>query len=192
MSHVLSSGKGLQEKLSYYLDLIEMQIAHQISHKSDAFFQAVASHDTVREELGKALTAVKALRLQVTHVDSTQVQGSLKGVVISSRLSNCLFVIDCILGSTSSTVPDWPAKLRCRSSKAEIDVDGSSNAADHSAPAIDLGFCWSAGPDQHDAGSSPTGTDEHPLLSVPELAAERDGKLDREDALDGIRTPHDC
>lgn len=79
MSQVLGSGKPLQEKLSYYLDLIEMQIAHQISHKSDAFFQAVASHDAVREELGKALTAVKALRLKVNQVDVTVVQGSLKG-----------------------------------------------------------------------------------------------------------------
>ncbi len=80
LSHVLGTGKTLQEKLSYYLDLIEMQIAHQISHKSDDFFQAVASHDAVREELGKALTAVKALRLKVNHVDATHVQGSLKGV----------------------------------------------------------------------------------------------------------------
>lgn len=81
LSHVLGTGKTLQEKLSYYLDLIEMQIAHQISHKSDDFFQAVASHDAVREELGKALTAVKALRLKVNHVDATHVQGSLKGVL---------------------------------------------------------------------------------------------------------------
>ncbi|KAI9564421.1 hypothetical protein GHT06_008160 [Daphnia sinensis] len=78
LSHVLGNGKTLQEKLSYYLDLIEMQIAHQISHKSDDFFQAVASHDAVREELGKALTAVKALRLKVKHIDVTHVQGSLK------------------------------------------------------------------------------------------------------------------
>ncbi|EFX75401.1 hypothetical protein DAPPUDRAFT_323315 [Daphnia pulex] len=78
LSHVLGTGKTLQEKLSYYLDLIEMQIAHQISHKSEDFFQAVASHDAVREELGKALTAVKALRLKVNHVDATHVQGSLK------------------------------------------------------------------------------------------------------------------
>ena len=79
ISHVLTSGKTLQEKLSHYLDLIEMQIAHQISHKSEDFFQAVASHDIVREELGKALTAVKALRLKVKLVDGTVVQGSLKG-----------------------------------------------------------------------------------------------------------------
>ena len=80
MVQVLGTGKALQEKLSYYLDLIEMQIAYQISQKSDSFFQAVASHDAVREELGKALTAVKALRLKVNEVDSTVVQGSLKGL----------------------------------------------------------------------------------------------------------------
>ena len=80
MSKVLESGKLLQEKLSYYLDLIEMQIGQQISQKSEDFFQAVASHDTVREELGNALTAVKALRLNVNQVDATLVQGSLKGL----------------------------------------------------------------------------------------------------------------
>lgn len=67
-----------------------MQIAHQISHKSDDFFQAVASHDAVREELGKALTAVKALRLKVKHVDVTHVQGSLKGQShVSIILNSC-------------------------------------------------------------------------------------------------------
>ncbi len=67
-----------------------MQIAHQISHKSDAFFQAVASHDAVREELGKALTAVKALRLKVNNVDVTVVQGSLKGWFFTQR-----FLVEC-------------------------------------------------------------------------------------------------
>jgi vacuolar protein sorting-associated protein 54 len=76
---VLQSGKLLQEKLSHHLDVIEMQIANQIAHKSDAFFQAVASHDTVREEIGRALTAVQALRLKVKNIDATVAQDSLKG-----------------------------------------------------------------------------------------------------------------
>lgn len=92
VSQVLSTGKPLQEKLSYYLDLIEMQIAHQISHKSDAFFQAVASHDAVREELGKALTAVKALRLKVNQVDVTVVQGSLKGIFSQENFVHFIFL----------------------------------------------------------------------------------------------------
>lgn len=86
MSTVLDSGKLLQEKLSFYLDLIEMQISQQISQKSEDFFQAVASHDIVREELGNALTAVKALRLHVKQVDATIVQGSLKGSYILKSL----------------------------------------------------------------------------------------------------------
>lgn len=79
VSHVLGCTKTLQEKWSHYLDLIEMQIAHQIAHKSEAFFQAVASHDVVRDELGKALEATQALRHRVKDVDKTHVQGSLKG-----------------------------------------------------------------------------------------------------------------
>lgn len=105
MSQVLGTGKSLQEKLSYYLDLIEMQIANQISHKSDAFFQAVASHDAVREELGKALTAVKALRLKVKHVDATLVQGSLKGAFISNyHLNDFALICFCIYFSQSCIV----------------------------------------------------------------------------------------
>ena len=80
---VLQSGKLLQEKLSHHLDVIEMQIAHQIAHKSDAFFQAVASHDTVREEIGRALTAVQALRLKVKNIDATVAQDSLKGKILN-------------------------------------------------------------------------------------------------------------
>lgn len=81
LPQVLKSGKLLQEKLSHYLDLIEMQIAHQISHKSDAFFQAVASHDSVREELGKALINVQGLRSKVNHIDAMLVHDSLKGIL---------------------------------------------------------------------------------------------------------------
>ena len=78
MSQVLNSGKVLQEKLSHHLDIIEMQIAYQISHKSEAFFQAVASHDVVREEIGRALTAVQGLRLRVKNLDASMAQGALK------------------------------------------------------------------------------------------------------------------
>lgn len=80
VSHVLGCSKTLQEKWSYYLDLIEMQIAHQIAHKSEAFFQAVASHDVVRDGLGNALEATRSLRQRVQNVDRTCVQGSLRGI----------------------------------------------------------------------------------------------------------------
>ena len=35
----------LQDKLSYYLDRVEMAIVRQISLQSDAFFKAMESHE---------------------------------------------------------------------------------------------------------------------------------------------------
>ncbi len=76
---MLASGKQLQEKLSQHLDVVEMQIAHQIAHKSDAFFRAVASHDSVREEIATALHAVQQLRRRVHHLDHSVTLDSLQG-----------------------------------------------------------------------------------------------------------------
>lgn len=41
----VSSSKLLQEKLSHYLDMVEIAIVRQISLRSDTFFKAMTSHD---------------------------------------------------------------------------------------------------------------------------------------------------
>ena len=49
-------------QLSHYLDLVEVQIAKQISMRSDAFFHAMTSHDELQENMGKTCAAIKHLR----------------------------------------------------------------------------------------------------------------------------------
>ena len=53
---------SLYLKLSHYLDLVEVQIARQISLRSEAFFHAVTSHDKLQENMSSTITAIKNLR----------------------------------------------------------------------------------------------------------------------------------
>ncbi|KAK6181724.1 hypothetical protein SNE40_009521 [Patella caerulea] len=72
------SSKLLQEKLSHYLDIVEVQIAKQISVKSDAFFHAMTSHDELQEQLLHTCQAIKKLRDKTHSVDENLAKGQLK------------------------------------------------------------------------------------------------------------------
>lgn len=49
-------------QLSHYLDTVEVQIARQISTKSEAFFHAMTSHDELQDQLSNTLKTIKHLR----------------------------------------------------------------------------------------------------------------------------------
>lgn len=88
------SGRLLQEQLSYYLDLVEEQIAKQVSQKSSAFFHAMTSHDTIMEQMGTACKAVRALRAKVQNVDRMLAKDSLKLVGLARSRTNHILLID--------------------------------------------------------------------------------------------------
>ncbi|XP_029656630.2 vacuolar protein sorting-associated protein 54-like [Octopus sinensis] len=56
------SCKLLQEKLSHYLDTVEVQIGEQISLRSEAFFHAMTSHDELQDYMQVTCQAIKLLR----------------------------------------------------------------------------------------------------------------------------------
>lgn len=72
------SDRLLQEQLSHYLDIVEVQIAKQVSQKSGAFFHAMTSHDTIMEQMGIACNEVRLLRTKVQKIDKTLAKDSLK------------------------------------------------------------------------------------------------------------------
>lgn len=49
-------------KLTHYLDVVEVQIAQQVAQKSEAFFQAMTSHDALMDQLSRTITLVRLLR----------------------------------------------------------------------------------------------------------------------------------
>lgn len=79
------SGRILQEKLSHYLDIVEVQIAKQVSQKSSAFFHAMTSQDTIMEQMNEAAKNVKSLRNGIQLVGTKLVNESLT-IISSARL----------------------------------------------------------------------------------------------------------
>jgi len=49
-------------QLSHYLDIVEMNLAYQISLRSEDFFSAMASQDQLQDHVGQTITEIKHLR----------------------------------------------------------------------------------------------------------------------------------
>lgn len=88
------SGRLLQEKLSHYLDIVEVQIAKQVSQKSSAFFHAMTSQDTIMAEMNDATDNVKTLRHKIQHIDATLVKDSLSIISMARTRSHYQMVLD--------------------------------------------------------------------------------------------------
>ncbi|PNF33403.1 Vacuolar protein sorting-associated protein 54 [Cryptotermes secundus] len=125
------SEKLLQEKLSHYLDIVEVQIAQQVAQKSEAFFHAMTSHDALMEQLTQTVTVVKALRDKIHHIDNSLVRDSLNILRLERMRRNYLLMHDKIklmstvhqtqtmIQSLLST-PDYVAALDLISTTQEI------------------------------------------------------------------------
>ncbi|KAM8946105.1 vacuolar protein sorting-associated protein 54 [Pelodytes ibericus] len=87
-----ASSKLLQEKLSHYLDIIEVNIAHQISLRSEAFFHAMTSQHELQDYLKKTSQAVKMLRDKIAQIDRVMCEGSLRILRQTLTRNNCIKV----------------------------------------------------------------------------------------------------
>ncbi|XP_040981026.1 vacuolar protein sorting-associated protein 54 isoform X8 [Aquila chrysaetos chrysaetos] len=86
----VASSKLLQEKLSHYLDIVEVNIAHQISLRSEAFFHAMTSQHELQDYLRKTSQAVKLLREKISKIDKVMCEGSLRVLRLSLTRNNCI------------------------------------------------------------------------------------------------------
>ncbi|KAF6027023.1 VPS54 [Bugula neritina] len=75
------SKKLHQEKLSHYLDIIEVQIARQVALKSDAFFHIMSSHEELQSRLGGATSSIAVLRDKMKELNVSLVNEPLKMLV---------------------------------------------------------------------------------------------------------------
>ncbi|XP_075452249.1 vacuolar protein sorting-associated protein 54 isoform X2 [Ascaphus truei] len=78
--------------LSHYLDIIEVNIAHQISQRSDAFFHAMTSQHELQDYLKKTSQAVKMLRDKISQIDRVMCEGPLRIVRQAMTRNNCVQV----------------------------------------------------------------------------------------------------
>ncbi|XP_031829254.2 VPS54 subunit of GARP complex scat [Nomia melanderi] len=91
-SNIVMHVKQMQEKLSHYLDVVEVKIAEQVASKSQAFFHAMTSHDALMEQLTQTITVLKALRKNIHQVDRHLVNDSLDILRLEQARSNRLLV----------------------------------------------------------------------------------------------------
>ncbi|XP_049278060.1 vacuolar protein sorting-associated protein 54 [Anopheles funestus] len=79
------SSRQLQERLSHYLDIVEVLIAKQVADKSSAFFHAMTSQDAIMEQMTDALANVQRLRGKIQQIDDMIVKESLQ-VIRAERI----------------------------------------------------------------------------------------------------------
>ncbi|KAL4238528.1 Vacuolar protein sorting-associated protein 54 [Mactra antiquata] len=82
------SSKLLQEKMSHYLDIVEVQIAQQISRRSEAFFHAMTSHDELQEKMKITCARIKFLRDKINSMDTRMARESLKVLKLTKSRSS--------------------------------------------------------------------------------------------------------
>lgn len=81
----LYTSLSLQEKLSHYLDMVEIALVKQISLQSEAFFKAMTSHELLHDDLEITLKKVQNILSQIRCIDRNVVKSLLK-VTKSHRL----------------------------------------------------------------------------------------------------------
>ncbi|OAD53014.1 Vacuolar protein sorting-associated protein 54 [Eufriesea mexicana] len=91
-ANIVMNVKQMQEKLSHYLDVVEVRIAEQVASKSQAFFHAMTSHDALMEQLAQTITVLKALRKNIHQVDKHLVNDSLEILRLERARFNRLLV----------------------------------------------------------------------------------------------------
>ncbi|TPP57824.1 hypothetical protein FGIG_05566 [Fasciola gigantica] len=90
------------ERLTHYLDIVEVHLADQVSRKSSIFFEAVCCHDVVQEQLSSALDQIKLVRAKLGQVDSSITCGVMRLHRVIRRKANYRLLLEklipCLLG----------------------------------------------------------------------------------------------
>lgn len=122
------SGRLMQERLSHYLDIVEVQIAKQVSQKSSAFFTAMTSQDTIMEKMNEAAHNVKVLRERIRLIDQTMVKESLRVIQLQkSRENNCTVLEKLrLMATVHQTQPMIQLLLGTQDYVAALDLIGTA------------------------------------------------------------------
>ncbi|KAL8828902.1 MAG: hypothetical protein Q9170_006401 [Blastenia crenularia] len=84
----LASNAILQEKLSWYMDTVEMHLISSISTASTSFFAALGSLRELHVEAAESVGKIKSLRDDLARLDKNMAVGGLKIVAMRRRREN--------------------------------------------------------------------------------------------------------
>ncbi|TRY86070.1 hypothetical protein DNTS_030167 [Danionella cerebrum] len=89
-SRDVASSRLLQEKLSHYLDVVEVSIARQISLRSDAFFHAMSSQHQLQDRLSETADSVSRLRARTAGIHRVLCRAPLRVLRDVRSRNNCV------------------------------------------------------------------------------------------------------
>ena len=84
----LATNAILQEKLSWYMDTVEMHLISSISTASTTFFAALGSLRELHSEAAASVSKIKTLRQDLATLDHNMAAGGLKIVAMRKRRQN--------------------------------------------------------------------------------------------------------
>ncbi|KAK5240120.1 hypothetical protein LTR16_011090, partial [Cryomyces antarcticus] len=84
----LATNAILQEKLSWYMDTVEVHLISSISSASTSFFAALGSLRELQSEAADSVTRIKSLREDLQRVDQDMAVGGLEVVRMRRRKEN--------------------------------------------------------------------------------------------------------
>lgn len=84
----LASNAILQEKLSWYMDTVEVHLISSISMASKSFFSALGSLRELHSEAAESVNRIQKLRKDLAKLDKDMAQGGLKVVNLRQRKNN--------------------------------------------------------------------------------------------------------
>jgi vacuolar protein sorting-associated protein 54 len=84
----LAANAVLQEKLSWYMDTVEIHLISSISSASSSFFAALGSLRQLHSEAAESVAKIKALREDLAKLDQDMAVGGLKIVAMRKRREN--------------------------------------------------------------------------------------------------------
>lgn len=120
--------RSLQETLSTYLDVIEMKISKQVAQKSDAFFHAMLSHDTIMEQMARAAKTVQQTRQNIKDVKENLTQCPIKLISLTRINHNLTNVQDLLklMSTVQQTQPMIQLLLSTSDYVAALDLISST------------------------------------------------------------------
>ncbi|KAL8702427.1 MAG: hypothetical protein Q9201_004402 [Fulgogasparrea decipioides] len=92
----LASNAILQEKLSWYMDTVEMHLISSISTASTSFFAALGSLRELHLEAAESVAKIKSLRGDLAKLDKDMAVGGLKVVAMRRRRENMRKLADAV------------------------------------------------------------------------------------------------
>ncbi|KAH8854915.1 Vacuolar protein sorting-associated protein 54 [Schistosoma japonicum] len=122
------------DKLVNYLDIIELNIAEQVSRKSSTFFEAIQCHDVIRGDLSQAIGQIKDVRHKLQQIDTYTIIDKMKLLRIVRRRENYRLIVDKLklISSLQATQPTIQTLLRNNDFCAALDLVSTTKELLHS------------------------------------------------------------